>query len=450
MEHVDLLLQDMMLLTMDQERNFYPRASVAIRQGKIIALGPGNELKDCRAKKVISVPHGLVMPGLINCHTHETLTRGICEDLVLKDWLEQICFPLDAAYTAEIMAASAAMNQLEMIKSGTTTFVDIYRHPFACAEVLEKSGLRGILSPQVIDEPQGVGETLESNLALFEAWHGKAEGRVMVWFGLHALYSNYLESYSRVKEMARQKGVGLHTHLAETAYEVQLCRGKYGLSPVALLNNIGVLDNRTLCAHCVHLSDEDLAILADTQTGVVYNPSSNMKIASGIAPIDRLLAAKGVVALGTDSNLSNNNLDMFEEMRTGGMLQKLSTGDAKVLSCLELLEMATINGARALGLDEEIGSVAVGKKADLIIVDFSEPHLWPIFTGDLNNILEQLVYAAAGSDVVTTIVDGRVLMEDRRVLTLKQEELRAEVQKAAEWLCARAGIRKKTALNHAG
>lgn len=436
-----------MILTMDRQRTFFPRASLAVHEGRIVALGPE---VNCTASQVVSLPHGLVMPGLINCHTHETLTRGICEDLALEEWLRSICFPLDAAYTEEIMRLSAAMNQLEMIRGGTTTFVDIYRFPQVCAQVVVQSGLRAILSPQVIDEPPGVGETLESNLALFETWHGRANGRLRVWFGVHAPYSNYVETYCRAKELARERGVGLHTHLAETDREVKLCREKFGLTPIGLMQHLGVLDEMTLCAHCVHVTPEDIEILARSGAVVVYNPTSNMKLASGIAPVETMLKVGARVVLGTDSNLSNNNLDMFEEMRMGGLLQKLASGNAAALSCYELLEMATIKGAEALGIGAEIGSLEIGKKADIIIVDFNRPHLWPYFCNDHNNLVEHLVYSACAGDVVTTIVEGKILMEQGQVQTLDQESLWVEIQKAAMWLCQRAGISKPGLLCRVG
>lgn len=434
---IDLLIKDVMILTMDSNRTFFNKGSIAIDNGKIIDVG---EAVTYEARKVISLKNGVAMPGLINCHTHETLTRGICEDLKLMDWLERICFPLDASYTPEIIEASSRMNQLEMILSGTTTFIDIYRFPESAAKVIETSGLRGFLSPQVIDIPEGVGETLEGNIELFNKWHNKADGRIKVWMGIHAPYSNTEKTYCLAKEFADKHGIGVHTHLAETKDEVNAYIEKYNMTPIEFLYNAKALGKNMIAAHCVHLTSKDIDILNKTGVTAVYNPTSNMKLASGIAPINTLLNKGVKVALGTDSNLSNNNLDMFEEMKIAGLLQKLGNEDATVLPCYQILEMATIKGAEALGIGEEAGSIEKGKKADIIILDFNKPHLWPYFTGKINNIVEHIVYSANGADVDTTIVDGRVLMEGRKVNTIDKDEVFNEVQYMSKYLCKRAKL----------
>ena len=435
---IDLLLKDLAIITMDPQRTFIKKGSIAIDNGVIIDLGAD---LDYQAKKTISVEQGVALPGLINGHMHGPLSRGICEDLKLMDWLEKICFPLDAQYTPEIIEVAEELNQLEMIMSGTTTFVDIYRHMHAAARVLERSGLRGFLTPQVIDVPKGVGETYEGNVQLYHDWHGKGNGRVNIWMGIHAPYSALPETYIKAKEFAENHGIGIHTHLCETRDEVEQCRREYNKTPVQYLHSLGVLGGKFLAAHCVHLTEADMEILAESGVTAVYNPISNMKLASGVAPVVKMRDRGIRVVLGTDSNLSNNNIDMLKEMQVAGALQKLAHMDASVLKSEEILEMATILPAQALGIDQEVGSIEKGKKADIIILDFDRPHLWPYMCNDrINNLIAHIIYSASGADVHSTIVDGKVLMENREVKTLDRKRIYEQAQEMLERLCRGAGL----------
>jgi 5-methylthioadenosine/S-adenosylhomocysteine deaminase len=371
---------------------------------------------------------------------HETLTRGIAEDLPLDRWLAEICFPLDSAYTPSVMRGAALMCQLEMIRGGTTTFLDIYRFPEACAEVTLQSGLRAIFAPQIIIDPPGPGESLETASEFVTGWLDR-DARITPAFGPHAPYSCPPDTFEQAASLANKYDIPLHTHLAETQWEVETVKERYRAdTPVAHLNDLGVLSPRLSIAHGVFLTPADIDLLLEHDVSVVYNPSSNMKLASGVAPIPVLTEAGLRVGLGTDSNLSNNNLDMFEEMRLGTMLQKLKRRDAAAFPCAEVLEMATLGGARALGLEAQIGSLEVGKKADIILVDLDQPHLWPVLGGKYENIIEQIVYSANAGDVSHTIVDGKVLMEDRQVLTLSVEEVREQVREATSELLQLAGM----------
>lgn len=433
---IDLLITNGFILTLDSRGTIYQRAAVAVDKGRIVALGP-DVIQP--ARRVIDAQGGVVMPGFVNAHMHETLTRGLNEDLPLSEWLEQICFPIDTAYTPAILRASALLNQLEMIRAGITTFVDIYRYPSIAAEVARYSGLRAVLTPQIIEAPTGVGETLESCQTFVEEWNGRCE-RIMVGYGPHAPYTCSASLYVEVTRRAREANLRVHTHLSETAGEVERFLQEEGNTPPQWLDRLGALGPWLWVAHGVHLTDEDIDLLAERGVAVVYNPTSNMKLASGVARVTKMLERGMTVALGTDSNLSNNNLDMFEEMRVGATLQKLATGDAAALPCETMLRMATIWGAHALGMEEEIGSLEVGKQADSIIVSFDAPHLWPALTGEVRNIAEHLVYSANAADVQTTIVAGQVLMENRRVLTLDAEEVRATTDWAVQELLKRAGL----------
>jgi 5-methylthioadenosine/S-adenosylhomocysteine deaminase len=433
----DLLIRNGLLLTMDGDRTVHRGGDLAIKGGRIMALGPQ---LDIQTLETIDASHHVVLPGLINGHMHETLTRGIAEDLRLDRWLDEICFPIDSALTPNIMRGSAMMSQLEMIRGGITTFLDIYRHPEACANVVVQSGLRGVLAPQIILDPLGPGETLETAEAFVSAWLDR-HPRVSPMFGPHAPYSVPPEGYTRVAALAEEYGVGIHTHLSETEWEVQTIAERYGArSPAAHLDGLGLLDTDLSVAHGVFLDSRDIELLAGHGVPVMYNPSSNMKLASGIAPIPALRAAGVKVGIATDSNLSNNNLDMFEEMRLGAMLQKLHHKDPAALPVADLMAMATIEAAQALDLEAEIGSLEVGKQADLILLDLNQPHLWPLLTGAYENIAEQLVYSAGAADVTHTIVAGQVLMADRQVFTLDLTETREAVEEAVTELLSLAGL----------
>lgn len=431
----DLIIRNGWVITMDRAGTRFPSADIAIKNGAISAIS--NAIRET-AKEEIDAKGNVVLPGLVDAHMHMTLLRGVGDDLPLMRWLYEVMFPKDAEIKAEHIRAAALMNQAELIRGGVTTFLDIFRFPAASAAVAEQSGLRGVFCPQIIDEPAGAGETLESNLAFIEAWHDRVPERLYTWFGPHAPFSNYPETYRKIADYAEKYDVGYHTHLSETLDEVTQIKEKYGKSPVELLEEVGALNPRLSVAHGVHLDSRDIQLLAEHGVGVVHNPSSNMKLASGVAPIPDLMAAGVKVGLGTDSNLSNNNLDMFEEMRLAAFLQKLYRNDPSILPCEEVLQMATLGSAACLGMDDLIGSLEVGKRADLIIVDMTPPHLAPLFPEPHTNVIEQIVYSASAADVLTTIVEGKVLMQNRQLLTLNWDEARSIVLEKAQDLIKRA------------
>lgn len=436
-ESCDLIVRHGHILTMDQAGTRYQSGDIAILDGKILAVGP--DLPH-QAHSEIDAAGNAVLPGLVDSHMHQTLLRGLCEDLPLMRWLEEVCFPKDRAFERQHQHAAALMNQLEMIRGGVTTHIDIFRFPAEAAQITERSGLRSIFSPQIIDNPAGAGETLESNVEFILEWRDRLPGRIFTWFGPHAPYSCRAETFQKIQTLAEQYDVGIHTHVAETLDEVNQFLGRFGQTPVQFLAGLGLLSPRLLVAHGVHLTDEDIRLLAENDVAVAYNPSSNMKLASGVARVPELLAAGVRVGLGTDSNLSNNNLDMFEEMRLGAMLQKLARSDAAALPCEQILRMATIDSAACLGLADRLGSIEAGKRADLIVVDLHTPHMWPVLPEPGSNIVEQIVYSGSAGDVLTTIVDGRVLMLDRDVLTLEESEVEQIVLEAALDLIQKSGL----------
>ena len=431
----DLVIRNGWVITMDAKDKHYASADIAVNNGEITAIGSS---LIGRGKTEIDAKGNVILPGLIDAHMHMTLLRGIGDDLPLMRWLYDVMFPKDAEIQAHHIQAAAVMNQAELIRGGVTTFLDIFRFPAESAAVAERSGLRGVFCPQIIDEPAGAGETLESNLAFIEAWHDRIPERLYTGFGPHALFSNFPETYRKIADYAEEYDIGYHTHLSETQDEVDLIKEKYGKSPVELLDDVGALTPRLSVAHGVHLDKRDIELLAEHGVGVVHNPSSNMKLASGVAPIPDLMAAGVKVGLGTDSNLSNNNLDMFEEMRLAAFLQKLYRNDPSILPCKEVLRMATMGSAACLGLDDIIGSIEVGKRADMIIMDMHQPHLYPLLPEPNTNVIEQIVYSASAADVMTTIVEGQILMHERELITLDWETAAEDVLEQAQDLIKRS------------
>jgi 5-methylthioadenosine/S-adenosylhomocysteine deaminase len=432
----DILIRNGVIFTIDGDDRVI-EGDVAITDGRISAVGAH---LDVLSDRVIDARGDAVLPGFVNAHTHECMERGVFEDLPFMRWLMDYALPKDRAYEPRHMRAAALLNQLEMIQGGTTTFIDIFRFPAEAAAVAEQSGLRAIFSPQLIDSPQGVGESLESSVAFIEEWRDRVPDRIRTWFGPHALYSCEPETYERIRELADEFGVGIHTHLAESVTETEIIAERTGLTPTAYLDRLIGLGPDVLCAHCIKLTEEDLDLIAGHDAAVAHCPTSNMKIANGVAPIPELLDRGVRVGLATDSVMTNNNLDMFEEMRQAGLVQKLRTLDASAMPCRLLLRLATIGSANALGLGDEIGSLEVGKKADVIVVDLGGAHAWPAFRENGGNIAEQLVYACNAGDVRTTIVDGRILMDERKVLTLDPAEVEGIVDREARHLLGKAGV----------
>lgn len=437
---VDLLVRGGTVVTVDADDRVLENADVAVREGTIVAIGPR---LDVVADRVVEAGGGVVIPGFVNAHMHECLERGVFEDLPFMTWLEDFALPKDRAYEPRHMRASALMNQAEMIRNGTTTFIDIFRHPGEAATVAEQCGLRGTFSPQVIESDPAAGESLRTNEAFVDAWHDR-HPRIRAWFGPHSLYTVGAATYERVRELADHYGVGIHTHLAESRAETTIVAELTGgLSPAQWLDRLVGLGPDVVCAHCVELSDDDLALVASSQTGVAHCPTSNAKLGNGVARVSALLAAGAVVGLGTDSVMTNNNLDPFEEMRMAALVAKQASADPTVLPSRDVLRMATMGSARALGLAADVGSLEIGKKADIVVVDMTRPHAWPLFRENGGNVVEQLVWSCNGADVRATICDGTLLYENDELLTLDLEEIGELVESEARHLLAKAGVLNK-------
>jgi 5-methylthioadenosine/S-adenosylhomocysteine deaminase len=404
---------------------------VAIRGDRITAVGNAEDLAGALPAKVIDARGGIIMPGLVNTHTHAAMTlfRGLADDLPLMAWLDEHIFPAEAALDHPKVYCGALLACAEMILSGTTTFCDMYLFEEAVARAAQTAGMRAVVGEVLFDFPSPNYGPIEEGFAytqtLIDTFRG--DPRITIAVEPHSPYLCGPELLTRAFDLAACNGLPLVIHLSETAGEVETVRGRYGRTPVGHLGDLGLLAPNVLACHCVALSDEDIPLLKRHRVNVSHNPESNMKLASGIAPIPRLLEAGVCVGIGTDGAASNNNLDLFLEMDTAAKLHKVQCLDPTVLDAGTVLRMATIDGARALGLSERIGSLEAGKQADIIVLDTHQPHLVPMY-----HPASHLVYAARGSDVAVVGIDGRVVMENGRILSFDVEQAMDEVTRIAE------------------
>jgi len=431
-EKVDLLVLGGTVVTMDGPRHLYHDGALAVRGDTIVAVGARRSLlAKYTAARRIEARDKLILPGFINGHTHApmTLFRGIANDVTLQDWLEKYIFPAEARnVNEEFVTWGARLGMLEMIRGGTTTFADMYYYEDAIAREAKAAGMRGVLGETIIDFPVPGYKTVAEGLAYTEGflkrWKGDALERPAV--APHSIYTCSEKTLRESIGLARQYGAPVLIHLAETKQELDESRSKHGATPVAYLDHLGLLGPDTVAAHCVWVDDADMKLLVKHDAGCVHNPSSNMMLASGVAPVMDLRAAGVRVGLGTDGPAgSNNDLDLMEEMDLAAKLQKVTRMDPRALTAEQALEMATIEGARALHMEKEIGSLEAKKKADFIILRLDAPHAVPLY-----NVYAQIVYALKASDVETVVIAGRTVMDKRNVQTLNEEEI---ISKAREW-----------------
>ncbi len=400
------------------------RADVAIAGTTIETVGA--VAADWPADRVIDCTDKLVMPGFVNTHTHAAMTlfRSYADDMALMDWLQTKIWPAEAGLTGDDVYWGTMLAIAEMVRGGTTMFADMYFFMDEVAKAVDVSGMRAVLSRGMAGVAPTAQQALTESEAFYRNWHGKAGGRITVMLGPHAPYTCPPDYIKKVIALAGKLGAEIHIHLAETAGEVETCRKEHGLSPIALMADLGLFDFGVLAAHCVHLSAEDIAILKAKKVRVAHNPGSNMKLASGVAPVPALLAAGVPVGLGTDGAASNNNLDMLEEMRLAAFLNKVAGFDPLAVPAAKAVAMATAEGAAVLGMGGVTGEVAPGRKADIAIFDMTAPHWYP-----RHDRLSLLTYAAAAADVHTVIVDGRVLLDGRRLLTIDEEQVKYEANR---------------------
>ncbi len=433
-ERVDLLVAGGTVVTMDAGRRVLEDGAVAVRRDTIVAVGPRAQLEArFRAVRHIDARGKLVLPGLINGHTHVpmTLLRGLADDVVLQEWLEKYIFPAEARnVTEDFVTWGTRLAALEMIRGGTTTYADMYYFEDAIARETKAAGMRGVLGETILDFPAPDNKTLPQALAYTEAFLKRWKGDPLIRAAVapHSAYTCSQKTLEESSALARRYGAPILIHVAEAKHEMDQVHAKYGQSTVAYLEKIGLLGPDVLAAHCIWVDASDIALLAKRAVGCVHNPSSNTKLASGVAPVVDMLAAGVRLGLGTDGPAgSNNDLDLMEEMDLAAKLQKITRMDPRALPAGQAVEMATIGGARALHMEAEIGSLESGKKADLILLGLDAPHVVPMY-----NLYSQIVYALKASDVETVIIAGRPVMENRRVLTLNEPEVIARARQYAE------------------
>ena len=437
-----ILIKNGTLLTIDGN-DAVVRGDLLIRGPRIASVGEAVGSADV----VIDAAGCAVLPGFIQTHVHlcQTLFRGAADDLALIDWLKSRIWPMEAAHNRQSARASARLGLAEMIKGGTTCALtmETVSHTDEAFRAVEETGFRATIGKCMMDKGDGVPAELHEetetsireSLALLEEWHGRADGRIRYCFAPRFAVSCTRELLSRAASLARERRVMVHTHASENRTEIEMVERETGQRNVAYLHSLGVSGPHVALAHCIHLDDAELEILASTNTNVSHCPSSNLKLGSGIAPIKEMLERNISVSLGADGAPCNNRLDMFTEMRTAALLQKVSHG-AEVLPAQHALRMATIDGARALGLDQEIGSLEAGKRADVIVVNLDRLHSTPR-PADLTSAI---VYSSQPGDVQSVLIDGRLVMHDRKLLTLDERGVREEANRESALLTERARI----------
>ena len=432
MQDIDLIILGGKVLLIDAKNTCLDNTAIAINEGNIIAIDqPEKITRQYSARKTITAKDSLVMPGFVNCHTHAAMTcfRGIADDMELMDWLNNYIFPAEAknvnkdlAYWGSLLACA------EMIKSGTTTFCDMYIFEDETARAAKQAGMRCIIGEVLFDFPSPNSKTPQEGLdytrMLIEKWQN--DPLISIIVEPHALYTCSPDLLAKAKKLADDYSVPLGIHLLENKSEKEQLQKKFGKDAVIFLKDIGYLNERFLALHCVCLTAEDIRLFADYGVKVSHNPASNMKLASGVAPVPDMLKAGITVGLGTDGCASNNTLDMIKEMSTAAKLHKVARLDPTVMNAQTVVRMATIEGAGALGMYKITGSLEVGKKADIIIIGLNKPHLTPLY-----NEYSHLVYAASGADIDTVLINGKVVMENRSLLTIDETEVMQKVREIA-------------------
>ncbi|HDQ04406.1 MAG TPA: amidohydrolase [Deltaproteobacteria bacterium] len=432
MRKVDMIITGGKALLMDEQSSQLENAAVAIDKGNIVAVGKREDItREYRAEKTMDAENSLIMPGLINCHTHAPMTcfRGIADDLELMDWLNNYIFPAEAKNVNQNLAYWGTMLACaEMIKSGTTTFKDMYIFEDETAHAAKEAGMRCLVGEVLFDFPSPNVKTPEEGLnytrMLLEKWQDDPLVNIIV--EPHALYTCSTALLTKAKKLADEFNAPVGIHLLENKAEREQLEEKFGKGAVSFLKDIGYLDDKFIAFHCVCLNDDDINLFAQYKCKIAHNPASNMKLASGIAPVPDMLKSGVTVGLGTDGCASNNNLDMIKDMSLAAKLHKVARLDPTVMDAQTVVRMATIEGAKVLGMENITGSLEVGKKADIIIIGLNKPHLTPLY-----NEYSHLVYAASGADVDTAIINGNVVMENRQLLTIDENEVMQKVREIA-------------------
>jgi 5-methylthioadenosine/S-adenosylhomocysteine deaminase len=429
MESKNILIKDATIIADEIKKS-----SLLIQNDKIVEISDRIDSND--AEDVINAEGKVLIPGLVNTHTHlsMTLMRGLADDIPLETWLNNHIWPVEAELNGEHCYAGALLACAEMIKSGTTCFNDMYFFMDHVARAAEESGIRGMLSHGMIDfgDEDKRRQEFKESIRIIKKCHNTGNGRIKVAFGPHSPYTCSKELLEGVKTEAAKHGVRIHIHVSETQKEVSDILETHGMRPFEYLDEMDFLGNEVTAAHAVWVSDREIEIIKEKNVKLSHNPSSNMKLSSGVSPVAELLAKGICVSMGTDGPASNNNMDLLEEMKIAALLQKVNTMNPTVLAAEEVFKMSTINGASALGLENEIGTIDLGKKADIVLVNMKTAHLTPF-----RNPISHLVYSANGGDVDTVICNGEILMRNRELLTLDETMILEIAENASEDLLSK-------------
>lgn len=434
-EKVDIIILNGLIVTIDKKGTIFKNGGIAISKDKIIYIGENKDVEEkYDADKIINAKNKIVMPGFINAHTHLAMTifRGIADDIKLSDWLNKYIFPAEQKFaTPEIVTLGSELAMLELIHGGTTCFNDMYYYQEKTAEVAKKIGVRGIINEGIIDFPvsnsKNSNEGIDYSRNLLEKY--KNDELISVGVAAHSPYTCSSDLIQKTKQLADEYNTIYHIHVAETKWEFDTITEKYNTTPVQYLENLGVLSESTVAAHCVWLTEKDIEILHKRNVGVAHNPECNMKISSGVAPIPKLLDSKIKVGLGTDGAASNNNLNLIQEMHTMALLHKLNTMNPTVLDAETVVRIATIGSAEVLGKADIIGSLEVGKKADIICIDKTFANVIPLY-----NVYSAIVYSLLGNEVSDVIINGKIIMKDNIILTTNENDIKLQVEETAKKL----------------
>jgi len=424
------VFKNAMVLSMNNTEKL-ESCDVLVENDVISAIGSLNN-EQINNARIIDASGKLLMPGLINAHCHVpmTLLRNYADDMNLQTWLFDHIFPVEARLQGDDIYYGSLLGIMEMISSGTTCFIDMYDHMNDMARAVEESGIRAQLSRGMMNTGNGPDFSddvrLNEGIDFYKRWNGAANGRITGAFAPHAIYTCSPEYIRAIVETAQKYDAPIHVHLDETLVEHEDCLKKYGKTPTKHLFDLGVFEQKTVAAHCVWVTEDDISILADKKVTITHNPTSNLKLASGIAPVPKALSRGVNVALGTDGASSNNNLNMFEEIHLAALIHKGVNRDPLLINAMESLKMATVNGAKALGMDN-LGVIKEGAKADIILIDIDKPHLMPV-----HNIVSALAYSVQASDVCLTMVDGAILYENGEFKTIDKEKVSHGIKKCYE------------------
>ncbi len=427
---LDLLITNGMVLTMNKTMEIIERGFVLIKDGKIAKTGKQEDYVDNGVDRIIDAKGGIIMPGLINTHTHASMTlfRGLADDLPLMEWLQEHIFPAEAGLTEEKVYKGAMLACAEMILSGTTCFCDMYLFEDQVAKAAKHAGMRAVVGEVLYDFPSPNYGELDKGFEYVESMIDKYKNDSLIVPAVepHSTYLCAPELLKRASDLAVNSNIPLIIHVAETLSEQDQIKEKYNKTPAQFLNDLGVLSPNLVACHSVHLSEDDIKFFKENDVKVAHCPESNMKLASGVAPVPKLLEQGVCVGLGTDGCASNNDLDLFLEMDKAAKIHKVFSMNPEVVDAETTVRMATIDGARALGLSDITGSIEIGKKADIIVVDTNKPHLVPMY-----NPYSHLVYSVNGNDVAATVINGKVVMEDGKLFTMDIEKVMDDVKSIA-------------------